>query len=128
MEFSAKIASIDTDNEKRDNHLKSADFFDAENFPELKFEGNIVKEGENYYLAGDLKIRDVSKSVRFPVKYNGQVQGMSGKIAGFKITGSIDRFDYGLKWGMVMEAGGLVVGREISITCNVELMESTESE
>lgn len=126
IEFTAQVASIDTDNERRDNHLKSDDFFNAEMYPELKFKGKLEKEGEEYFLVGDLTIRDVTKEVKFPVKYNGQISTNRGKKAGFKVTGTLNRFDYGLKFDRVMETGGLVVGEEIAITANIELNEATD--
>ena len=126
IEFTAQVASIDTDNERRDNHLKSDDFFNAEMYPELKFKGKLAKEGEEYFLVGDLTMRDVTKAVKFPVKYNGQIPTNRGKKAGFKITGTVNRFDYGLKFDRVTEAGGLVVGEDIEITANIELNEATE--
>lgn len=128
VEFIAKTASLNTDNERRDNHLKSDDFFNAESFPEVKFKGKIEKEGDKLYLVGDFTMRDVTKPIKFDVKYNGQVPGRRGRKAGFKIIGAVDRFEYGLKWDNAMETGGLVVSQEIQITCNVELNEVTESE
>lgn len=125
VEFVAKVASISTDNERRDNHLKSDDFFNAEQFPELKFKGKIEGKGAKYYLVGDLTMRDVTKPIKFDVKFNGSISLEKGKKAGFKITGAIDRFEYGLKYNRVIETGGLAVGQEIQITCNIELNEST---
>ena len=125
VEFVAQTASIN--NERRDNHLKSDDFFNAEVYPEIKFNGKIEKEGEKYYLTGDFTMRDVTRPVKFDVKYNGQIPGRRGKKAGFKVTGEIDRFDYNLKWDQTIETGGLIVGREIQIICNVELNEVTGS-
>jgi len=124
VEFTAKVASISTDNERRDDHLKGEDFFNAEKFPELKFKGKIQKEGDRYYLVGDLTIRDITKPIKFNVKYNGQITGSRGRKAGFKVQGAIDRFEYGLQWNRMMEAGGLVVGKEVEITCNIELNEN----
>lgn len=123
IEFTAKTASIDTENERRDNHLKSDDFFNAEKYPELKFKGKLQKEGDKYYLVGDFTIRDITKPVKFDVKYNGTINSNRGKKAGFKILGSVDRFDYNLKWDRMTEAGGLVAGKEVTITCNIELNE-----
>jgi polyisoprenoid-binding protein YceI len=127
VEFVAKVASIDTDNERRDGHLKSDDFFNAEMYPEVKFKGKITKEGDKFFLVGDFTMRDVTQPIKFDVKYNGQVPGRGGKKAGFKITGSVDRFAYGLKWNNAIETGELVVSQEIKITCNVELNEVTGS-
>ena len=128
VDFTAKVASIDTDNERRDNHLKSDDFFNAEAHPDITFKGKIIKEDEKYFLVGDFTMRETTKEIKFDVKYNGQIQGRRGKKAGFKVTGVINRFDYGLKWDSTMEAGGLVVGEDISITCNLELNEVVEED
>lgn len=126
--FTAQAASVDTDNERRDKHLKGADFFDAENFPEISFSGKIEKEGDKHYLVGDFTMKGVTKPIKFDVKYNGQVPGRRGKKAGFKIKGTVNRFEYNLKWDRAMEAGGLVVGEEVEITCNVELNEVVASD
>lgn len=128
VDFSAQIASITTHNEKRDNHLKSDDFFNAEKYPELTFKGNFKKMDGQYYLIGDLTIRDVTKAIKFDVKYNGTISMGEGKgrKAGFKISGSVNRFDYGLKYDSIIEAGGLAVSRNIAITCNVQLNEVIE--
>jgi polyisoprenoid-binding protein YceI len=123
VEFTADIASIDTENERRDNHLKSDDFFNAEKYPLLKFKGKLVKKNEKYQLTGNLTIRDVTKPVTLDVVHNGTVKDpFSGAPkAGFKVTGKINRFDYNLKWNALMETGGAVVGSEIDIECSVEL-------
>jgi polyisoprenoid-binding protein YceI len=126
VEFSTKVSSIDTDNERRDDHLKSPDFFDEPSFPKIKFKGKILKEDDHYILAGDFTIKDITRSVEFDLKYNGQIPGGRGKKAGFKVTGTIDRFDYGLTWNRTIETGGLVVSREVEITCNVQLNEVVE--
>ena len=123
VEFSADAASIDTNNKDRDNHLRSDDFFNAEKYPKLDFSGKLVKNGEKYVLKGDLTIRDITKPVSLDVVYRGQVKDPFSGVekAGFKIIGKINRFDYHLKWNMLMEAGGAIVGPEIRIECNVEL-------
>lgn len=123
VEFSAKTASINTSNERRDGHLKGADFFDAEKYPDIKFVGKIVKKGKKYFLEGDFTMKAVTKQVKFDLAYNGTISSARGKKAGFKVTGVINRFDYGLAWNSAMEAGGLVVGEDVTITCNVELNE-----
>jgi polyisoprenoid-binding protein YceI len=121
VDFAAKVASIDTDNEKRDGHLKSDDFFNAEKYPELKFKGKLVKEGEKYFLKGDLTIRDVTKPVTLDVTYGGTVKVSGSEKAGFKINGKINRQDYGLKWSKTTEAGGLVVSDEVELVGKIEL-------
>lgn len=122
VEFIAKVASIDTDNERRDGHLKSDDFFSAEKFPEIKFVGKLVKEGGKYQLKGKFTMRDVTKDVAFDVVYKGSIKTGQGAKAGFKLTGVVNRFDYGLKWDRTVEAGGsLVVAQDVAILCNIEL-------
>lgn len=122
IEFTAQVGSIYTDNEQRDNHLKSDDFFNAEAHPELKFSGILVKENGKYQLKGEMTIRNITNPVVFDVKYNGKITDPWGnEKAGFKIMGNINRFDYGLKWNTMMEAGGAVVGEDVDIICNVEL-------
>lgn len=121
IEFTAKVSSIDTDNEKRDGHLQSDDFFNAEKYPEIKFKGNLVKEGTKYLLKGNFTMRDVTKPVVFDVTYGGTVKAFGGEKAGFKINGKVNRFDYGLKWDKTVEAGGFVVGQDVEIICKIEL-------
>jgi len=121
IEFTAKTASIDTQNEMRDGHLKGDDFFNAEKFPELKFSGKLVKKGKDYSAVGKLTLRDVTKDVTLPVTYMGTVKTAQFTKAGFKINGSINRFDYGLKWNKTIETGGMVVGEEVQLAGNIEL-------
>ncbi len=128
VQFTAEVGSISTDNERRDNHLKSDDFFNAEQFPQIKFSGKIEKEDDKLYLVGEFTMRDVTKPIKFDVTHNGTVDlGERGRKAGFKIKGSVDRFEYGIKFDRALETGGLVVSQEIQITCNVELNESKDS-
>lgn len=121
VEFSAKVASIDTDNEKRDGHLKSADFFDAEKFADIKFKGTLVKEGGKYVLKGKFTMKDVTKDVTFDVTYGGQVNTGRGIKAGFKLTGVINRQDYGVKWANKLQDGSAVVSDDVTISCKIEL-------
>lgn len=120
--FTAKTASINTENERRDGHLKSPDFFDAEKYPEIKFAGKLVKEAGKYQLRGKLTVKDVTKDVAFDVTYKGTLKTAQFTKAGFKLVGKIDRFDYNLTWDKTVEAGGgLVVGKEVEFTANIEL-------
>lgn len=122
VEFTAQVASIDTDNAKRDEHLRGDDFFNAEKYPQIKFKGKIKKTGTKYQLIGDFTMRDVTKKVTFDVNYNGTIKDPWGNIkSGFKINGTVNRQEYGLKWGALTEAGGAVVGDEVNIICNIEL-------
>lgn len=125
IEFTAEIASIDTDNEKRDEHLRSDDFFNAEMYPQLKFVSKSFNkvEGNEYKLVGDLTIRDVTKEVELEVELNGTVVDPWGNTkAGFDLEGEINRFDYGLKWSKALETGGLVVGEDVEIIGKLQLM------
>ncbi|MEX1240961.1 MAG: YceI family protein [Cyclobacteriaceae bacterium] len=119
--FNAKTGSIDTDIERRDNHLKSPDFFDAEKFPELSFKGNLVKQGGKYKLKGDLTMHGVTKPVEFDVTYGGTINTGRGEKAGFKITGKLNRHDYGLTWNNKVPTGELVVGDEVEIIGKIKL-------
>jgi polyisoprenoid-binding protein YceI len=121
VEFTAKAASINTENEKRDGHLRSADFFDAEKFPDITFKGNLVKEGGKYVLKGNFTMKGVTKPATFDVTYGGTVKAWGKDVAGFKLSGKVNRQDYGLTWSKTIEAGGLVVGDEVTINCKVEL-------
>ncbi len=123
IDFSVNVNSINTDNENRDKHLKSDDFFNTEKFPQMTFKGTSFKKvsGNKYALEGNLTIRDITKKVKFVVLYGGTVKDPWGNIkAGFKATGSVNRFDYNLKWNTLTEAGGAVVGKEVRITLNLE--------
>ncbi|HOA36854.1 MAG TPA: YceI family protein [Flavihumibacter sp.] len=121
--FTIDVSSINTDNENRDNHLKSPDFFDAQKFPTIKFESTSMQAlGDNKYkLNGNLTIKDVTKPVTFDVTYGGSITGQRGTKAGFKATTTINRFDYNLKWDRATETGGLVVGKDVEITVKIEL-------
>lgn len=118
--FTAKTASIDTDNEKRDGHLKSPDFFEAEKYPEISFKGTLAKDGGKYKLKGDLTMHGVTKKVEFDVTYGGSVDTGRGTKAGFKLTGKVDRKDYGLTWANKTPGGELVVSDTVEIICKIE--------
>jgi polyisoprenoid-binding protein YceI len=122
IEFSADIASIDTANADRDGHLKSADFFDAENHPKLTFKASSFKKinDEKYEITGDLNIRGVAKTVTFPVEFSGILTDPWGNIkVGLSIEGKINRKDWGLNWNSALETGGVLVGEEVKL--NIEL-------
>lgn len=121
VSFSAKTASIDTDNERRDGHLKSADFFDAEKYPDISFKGNLVKDGAKYKLKGNFTMHGVTKPVEFDVTYGGTVNTGRGIKAGFKLNGQINRQDYGLTWTNKVATGELVVGDMVDIVGKIEL-------
>ena len=127
IKFEADINSINTKNEQRDGHLKSADFFDAENNPKLVFESTSVKMTSDYEMLvkGNLTIRGITKEVKLDVIYNGIVTGFGNiKVAGFEIRGKVNRFDYGLQWNALTEAGGVVVSNEVKIEILAEFNEA----
>jgi polyisoprenoid-binding protein YceI len=123
INFTVDVASINTENDKRDNHLKGDDFFNAEKFPTMKFEStSMTSLGNNKYkLAGNLTIRDVTKPVNFDVSYGGSVVSNGTTKIGFRASTTINRFDYNLKWDKATEAGNLVVAKDVEINVNVEL-------
>jgi len=123
--FTIDINSIDTENEKRDAHLKSDDFFNAEKHPKMTFKSTSMKKtGENTYkLKGNLTIRGTTKPIELDVTHNGTVKDPWGNTkAGFRISGELNRFDYGLKWNKMTELGGAVVGKEVRLDIDVQLM------
>lgn len=124
IEFTAKTASIFTDNERRDEHLRSDDFFNSEKFPEMKFVSKSFKKvgKNNYKLIGDLTIRDITKQITLDVVYNGTVKDPWGNTkAGFNVSGQLNRFEYGLKWNALTELGGAVVDKIVKLRIHVEL-------
>jgi len=123
VNFSVDVASVNTDNEKRDGHLKSDDFFNAEKFPKMTFVSKSMKPlgGNKYALTGDLTLRDVTKTVTFDVTYGGQINTGRGVKAGFKAKTTIDRLTYGLKYAPALETGGLAVGKDVDITVLLEM-------
>ena len=127
ISFNADIASIETGVEDRDNHLKSADFFDAENFPKLTFDStSFEKTGDSTYkLTGNLTIKDVTKEVTLNVEHGGTVEDPYGQTkAGFEISGEINRKEFGLTWSAVTEAGSVVVGDTVKLIMNVQVVQS----
>ena len=123
IDLSIYPASVSTGDTTRDAHLKSPDFFDAENFDEINFKGTaLLKANESeYVLHGDLSIKGVTKRIKLDVEFNGIVKDpWGGTRAGFVITGKISRKDFGLVWNKMIEAGGAVVGDAISVEINVE--------
>ncbi len=125
IQFSIDVASIGTDNENRDNHLKGDDFFNAAQFPKISFTGTSMKPlgGNKYQLTGTMTVRDVTKTVTWDVTYGGIMSTPRGRKAGFKAKATINRFDYNLKWNRAMEAGGLVVGENVEVVLNIQLNE-----
>ncbi|HEY1010871.1 MAG TPA: YceI family protein [Daejeonella sp.] len=122
IEFSLDANSIDTNQEQRDAHLRSADFFDAEKFPVISFKStSFIKKGDDYELTGDLTVKNVTKRVKLDVELGGVATDAYGnEKAGFEITGKISRKEFDLTWSAVTEAGAIVVGDEIKLNINLQ--------
>lgn len=124
---SVEVASVDTGEEKRDGHLRSPDFFDAEKYPTLTFTSTSVKRsGEDIEVTGNLKIKDQEH----PVTLKGEMTGpgkdpWGGTRLGFSLTGEIDREQWGLGWNQALETGGVLVGKKVKLSLEVELVQST---
>jgi polyisoprenoid-binding protein YceI len=126
--FTADIDSISTNNDQRDAHLKSADFFDAENHPKLSFTSTAFrKTGEGTFeLEGNLTIRGNTHPVKLDVEYGGTVVDPYGQTkAGFELTGKINRKDFGLTWSATPEAGGVVVSDDVRLLMSVQLVKQS---
>lgn len=124
IQFSADIDSIDTGSEQRDGHLKSPDFFDAASHPKLTFTSTSVtkKSDSDYVVKGDLTIRGTTKPVELEAEFGGIQSDFYGNtVAGFEMTGKINRQDYGLTWSAVTETGGVVVSDQVKLVINIEL-------
>ncbi len=120
-----KSASISTGNAMRDNHLRSDDFLNAEKYPTITFKSTKVEKtgDDSFTITGDLTIRDVTKPVVLATKLNGVIKDPMGNMrAGFTAKTTIDRFDYGVKWNKALEAGGLIAGKDVTITLNLEFV------
>ena len=123
IEFAVDVNSIDTENEMRDKHLTSADFFDAAKYPKMTFKSTSFKKvaGNKYQLNGNLSIHGVTKPVRFDVTYGGTAKdGYGNTKAGFKAKAKINRFDYGLQYNALTEAGGATLGKEVDIDLRLQ--------
>jgi polyisoprenoid-binding protein YceI len=125
-------SSITTGDEKRDEHLKSADFFDVQNNKQITFTSNTIGESykdDNHELWGELTMRGVSKNIKLNVQFGGMIKDPWGnERAGFTVTGKINRSDWGLIWNTLLETGGLMVSEEVIISCEVELINAGQKE
>lgn len=121
--FTADINSIDTNNEQRDGHLKSADFFSADEFPQIAFVGKRYEGNGEAKLHGDLTIKGITKPVTVDVEHGGVVVDPYGQTkAGFTVTGKISRKEFGLTWNAVTEAGSVVVSDDIRLHAEIQLV------
>ncbi|MBD7986135.1 polyisoprenoid-binding protein [Sporosarcina sp. Sa2YVA2] len=121
--FKFDVASINTRSEDRDNHLRSADFFDIDVFPAITFQSTAIdKDGDDYKVTGDLTIKDVTKSVTFDVEFGGKGLNPWGvEVYGFEAEAKINREEFGLTWNTALETGGVLVGKDIKIKVELEV-------
>lgn len=120
VRFSAETASINTHAADRDNHLRGADFFDSENYPEMTFESTSISENS---MTGNLTIRGISKPVTLKLEHGGMGKDPWGNTRiGFSLNGKINRKDWGLNWNAALEAGGVLVSEEVTIQCEIQLV------
>jgi polyisoprenoid-binding protein YceI len=124
IDVTIAAASVDTRIQQRDDHLRSADFFDVEKFPTLSFRSRrVAVAGEGLQVTGDLTIRGITREVLLDVTSNGrQADPWGGLREGFEATARIKRSDFGLTWNQALETGGVVVGDEVKIAIDVELV------
>ena len=123
VQFAAKVASLDTGVKQRDDHLRSADFFEVETFPEMTFKSTRIERNsdKNFIAYGDLKIKNVTKQIALPVEFYGAIKDFVGQTRlGGSVNLNIDRLDYGVKWSQTLDNGSLVVDNNVQIELQFE--------
>jgi polyisoprenoid-binding protein YceI len=126
VELSIQAASVDTNNEDRDNHLRNPDFFDVETYPTITFKSTKVEmDGDEGTLTGEFTLHGVTKTIELELEYLGLVNDPWGNTRmGFSAEGKIDRRDYGLTWSKALETGGLVVSHDVEIELEIEVVKA----
>jgi polyisoprenoid-binding protein YceI len=126
IELTIGAASVDTREAQRDAHLRSADFFETDRFPAIRFRSRrIERDGDGFRVTGGLTIRDVTREVRLAVELGGRVRDpWGGERVGYTATTRINRSDFGLKWNQLLEAGGVAVSDEVKISVDLELVKA----
>jgi polyisoprenoid-binding protein YceI len=125
ISFSAEVHSVDTNSQDRDNHLKSADFFDVDNFPKLSFVSTGIHKinDSEYKVSGDLTIKDVTKNITLTTEYSGAMKDPWGNTkVGLSINGNINRKDFGLTWNSALETGGVLVGEDVKLIAEIQFI------
>jgi polyisoprenoid-binding protein YceI len=123
------VTSINTNNSQRDEHLRNADFFEADKHPEMLFKSTKVEkiDSDTFTLYGDLTIREITKSVKLSVEYNGLAKDPWGNVkAGFTVTGKINRKDFGISYNAALETGGVMLGEDVKINAEIQLVKQVE--
>ena len=130
VEFTIQATSIDTKNEKRDGHLRSVDFFDVEKYPEITFKSSKITkiDGDSYAVTGTLTMHGVSKEITLTVDFLGEMTAMGGTRAGYELTTTVNRKDFGISWNRALDAGGFVLGDDVEININLELIKQEAAE
>ena len=132
IDFWLNPASLETNAENRNTHLKSADFFDVEHHKEITFVSDTIEPVDNdgsYELWGNLTIKGITKKIKLDVEFGGVVKDPWGaEKAGFEIHGQVNRKDWGLNWNTALESGGFLVGDKVTINCEIELLKQSEFE
>lgn len=128
VEFTVKTASIDTKNERRDGHLRSPDFFDVEKYPEIAFKSSKITkvDDDTFAVAGTMTMRGVSKEITLMVDFLGEMSAMGGTRAGYELTTTLNRKDYGVSWNRALDTGGFVLGDEVEVTVNLEVIKQED--
>jgi len=127
ISFKIDASSINTENERRDGHLKGPEFFDVEKHPQITFESSSMKKisGNKYKLTGDFTMHGVTKEITLNAIFNGIADDPWGNTkAGFKVTGSVNREEYGLTWNTTLDNGNLLVGTDVAIICRIQLVKA----
>ena len=130
VEFTIQATSIDTKNEKRDGHLRSVDFFDVEKYPEITFKSSKITkiDGDSYAVAGALTMHGVSREITLTVDFLGEMTAMGGTRAGYEMTTTLNRKDFEISWNRALDAGGFVLGDDVEININLELVKQEAAE
>jgi polyisoprenoid-binding protein YceI len=124
-----QVDSINTNNVQRDEHLRNADFFEAEKFPNITFRSTKIEkvDDENYHITGDLTIKETTKSVKLSAEYSGVNRDPWGNTkAGFSLNGKINRKDFGISYNATLETGGVMLGEELKINGEIQLVKQLE--
>ena len=124
VQFSIQAASLDTRNKDRDSHLRSVDFFDVEKFPEITFTSTKVTKIDNdsFAVAGTLTMHGVSKPITLTVDYLGEMTAMGGTRAGYELSTTLDRKDFGVSWNRALDTGGFILGDDVEVMINLEVI------
>ena len=126
----AEIASIHTNNEQRDHHLRNSDFFEAETYPQLSFQSTSIEklDEDTFLVNGDLTMKGVRKPVKLQVEYSGITKDPWGGVrAGYTITGKLNRSDWGINFNGVLETGGLALSEEVKLFSEIQLVKQVEA-